>query len=483
MNNIYLYKKKYLKYKEKYIMLKTKYTEKKEDNTNVINKCNKNNMNLKFKIKDQEFIIKKYYNLIDDLCIPKVYDYNFLDIFIENGNINLIKLKSVFDFLNNETMNKNNKHIFNNIIFPFLLSMCSASYIKNKNKEPQFREKSFFSLIDNLDKINTSKSYNLVYDYITPFKKKYNSPTLLILGLKNENNIYINIACKGTTNYDEWIKNFNFESKDIMMEHDMYTNLKKSVKISNPKIRVHKGYYEFIQNVLELAIPKLNRLLNILNYNNSINLVINITGHSLGGGLATLFTEKIEQIYYNASINLITFSAPRVVNNTFKDYINLNRIYRIYNSKDLVTQHPTPMEAKLGKLYAFIQPILSLFNFSIFNKIDDSDDNFENLEKNIDSKIKNLKKGGFINVFNLFKKLDSTKNVDALHIVSKFNEDKNKKYLDYQNNLNNFNIKKINMFSYLLYHNGYCFDNDIFFTCGTPFKNKNTINKVFFKIF
>ena len=186
-------------------------------------------------------------------------------------------------------------------------------------------------------------------------KKKYNSPTLLILGLKDENNIYINIACKGTTNYDEWIKNFNFESKDIMMEHDMYINLKKSVKISNPKIRIHKGYYEFIQNVLELGIHKLNRLLNTLKYNNSINLVINITGHSLGGGLSTLFTEKIKQIYYNASINLITFYAPRVVNNTFKDYLKLNRIY--------------------------------------------------------------------------------------------------------------------------------CFDNDIFFTCGTPFKKKNTINKVFFKIF
>ena len=164
------------------------------------------------------------------------------------------------------------------------------------------------------------------------------------------------------------------------MEHDMHTNLKKSVKIANPKIRIHKGYYEFIQNILELAIPKLNRLLNTLNYNNSINLVINVTGHSLGGGLSTLFTEKLKQIYYNASINLITFSAPRVVNNTFKDYLKLNKIYRIYNSKDLVTQHPTPMEAKLGKLYGFIQPILKLFNMSIFNKIDDSDDNFENLE-------------------------------------------------------------------------------------------------------
>ena len=31
-------------------------------------------------------------------------------------------------------MNENNKHIFNNIIFPFFLSMCSASYIKTKNK-------------------------------------------------------------------------------------------------------------------------------------------------------------------------------------------------------------------------------------------------------------------------------------------------------------------------------------------------------------
>ena len=441
---------------------------------------NENNISdIQINIYGTDYIIKKYYELSDNFYIPRVYDYNYLNLFKKKDSIDFIKLEKLFNFLNNEEMNKKNKNIFNNIIFPFFLSMCSASYIKTINKIPNFRKNSFFTLIKNLDKIKIDeKKVNIIYDYITPFKDKYNSPTILLLALKGKKNIYINIACKGTTNIDEWVKNFNFEAKDIMMENDIYLNLMKEINISNAKIRIHKGYYEYIQNMLELIIPKINKLLHIFNYNRKINLIINITGHSLGGGLATLFTLKLKEIYLKASINLVTFSAPRVVNNTFREYLKINKIYRIFNSKDLVTQHPTPKETVIKKVVGKIPTPFKLQTFSdVFNLLFTAQKSFFKLIENIDSHkkifLENKIGGSYTNL--------DKKNIDSLHIIDDTNKNKDKIHLNYQSNIDKIGIDKLSMYKYLLYHNAYCFDNNIFFTCGEPYYDENIINEIFFK--
>lgn len=263
-----------------------------------------------------------------------------------------------------------------------------------------------------------------------------------------------------------------------MMENDIYLNLVNDINIDNAKIRIHKGYYEYIQNMLELIIPKINKLLYIFKYDDNINLIINITGHSLGGGLATLFTLKLKEIYLKASINLVTFSAPRVVNNTFKEYLKINKIYRIYNSKDLVTQHPTSKETVIKKMVGKT-PIKILVKTlgDVFNLLFTSQDSFLELTKNVDSFKKNFfqnKTGGN------YTKLDK-KNMDALHIIDSTNENNDKVHLNYQFNIDKIGIEKLSMYKYLLYHNAFCFDNNIFFTCGTPLEEENMINKIFFK--
>ena len=515
MNND-IYKQKYLKYKQKYNILKKSFKSKyflsffkkkkkssstklldTKDNSNESNEIidigenqdykiyslelnkflNENNIDdIQININGTDYIITKYYELSNNFYIPKVYDYNYLNLFKNKDGIDFIKLEKLFNFLNNEEMNEKNKNIFNNIIFPFFISLCSASYIKTINKIPNFREKSFFTLIKNLDEIKIDeKNVDIIYDYITPFKDKYNSPTILLLALKGKENIYINIACKGTTKIDEWVKNLNFEAKDIMMEYDIYLNLINKINNNNAKIRIHKGYYEYIQNMLELIIPKINKLLHIFNHNKKIKLIINITGHSLGGGLATLFTLKLKEIYLKASINLVTFSAPRVVNNTFREYLKINKIYRIFNSKDLITQHPTPNESVIKKLFSKIPTPIKLSD--IFNLLFDAQKTFSELVKNIDShKEKFLKNkiGGSYNNLDI-------KNIDALHIIDDINKNKDKIHLNYQSNIDKIGIKKLSMNKYLIYHNAYCFDNNIFFTCGTPYDDENIINEIFFK--
>lgn len=198
-----IYKKKYLKYKKKYNLLKKSFKIKilkgifkpkkdsllvKDDSSNQSNEnleigdnvdnkiyslelnkiINVNNISgIQIKISDTDYIIEKYYELLDNFYIPKVYDYNYLNLFKTKDGIDFIKLEKLFKFLNNEKIGKKNENIFNNIIFPFFISMCSASYITTKNKIPNFRKGSFFTLIKNLDDIKIDKikkgKKNIIY--------------------------------------------------------------------------------------------------------------------------------------------------------------------------------------------------------------------------------------------------------------------------------------------------------------------------------
>ena len=132
----------------------------------------------------------------------------------------------------------------------------------------------------------------------------------------------INVVFRGSDEFSDWVYNL-FICKTKINE-DMY---------------VHGGFYKLLyKNNLysELFSTIENLLKKYENYN------LNITGHSLGGALATLFGYILSDDI-NKKINIISFASPRVGNKTwatsFNNKENINHL-RIVNQKDIVTAIP-----------------------------------------------------------------------------------------------------------------------------------------------
>ena len=67
-----------------------------------------------------------------------------------------------------------------------------------------------------------------------------------------------------------------------------------------------------------------------------------ITGHSLGGALATLISAYLAVKYPHMNIHLYTYASPIVGNAGFRDYFNklVPNSFRIQNNGDIVPFHP-----------------------------------------------------------------------------------------------------------------------------------------------
>jgi hypothetical protein len=127
---------------------------------------------------------------------------------------------------------------------------------------------------------------------------------------------------------------------------------------NNNKIRVHAGFYSALGlsvfNSLEkidfsnvtketpMFIQLLNSIQKIHQNDNKYN--ISITGHSLGGGLASLFSFVLCAHGYESSISgVYTYGQPLVGNRRYAEILNNklgNRIHRWVNHCDIVPRIP-----------------------------------------------------------------------------------------------------------------------------------------------
>ena len=109
------------------------------------------------------------------------------------------------------------------------------------------------------------------------------------------------------------------------------------IKLDNG-IHVHRGFYE--------QLHEHNNFIFICNFIN--NLIINkkyeliITGHSLGGALATLFAYEYNKINTNLDIKVISFASPRVGDKKWKKSFN-SKLYhlRVTNNHDPIPFSPS----------------------------------------------------------------------------------------------------------------------------------------------
>ena len=135
------------------------------------------------------------------------------------------------------------------------------------------------------------------------------------------------IVFKGSHEPKDWLTGLSFSDADFFK-----------------KGRVHKGFYQslklFFQTMKQKDLTGTNLPLTVIEDIESINknATIILTGHSLGGALATLAgCHLYEQGVKKENIEIYTFGSPPVGREDFHNYYKgkLN-IYRIVNEKDIV---------------------------------------------------------------------------------------------------------------------------------------------------
>jgi predicted lipase len=147
-------------------------------------------------------------------------------------------------------------------------------------------------------------------------------------GVKNK---ILHIVFRGSDGAGDWIDNFKFWHKEN--SYNDYNKLGGLSKLAS-KAKVHTGFYEQYEKVK-------SEIYNIVRINTHLKKVI-ITGHSLGGALATLCSLDMAINFPLREIICVTFGSPRVGNLSFARLFNkkVKNSYRYVNGDDTVCKVP-----------------------------------------------------------------------------------------------------------------------------------------------
>ena len=207
----------------------------------------------------------------------------------------------------------------------FLAAICVQTYTQFSNPDGSFVVPSDYSVIDTFE----AKSFSNVWERF---------------GFILESSQDIIIAFRGTSSTTNWISNILASQKNFKyIKEDCLT---------------HRGFTDIYSSTRMGIISALSRL--------SPDKTLYITGHSLGGALATLCAIDIAANTPHISPNLFTYGAPRVgdpdFTRAFTQYVGNS--YRVANLFDVVT-HAPPFIYKLPKrekkyYYSHIQTLSSL---------------------------------------------------------------------------------------------------------------------------
>jgi predicted lipase len=146
-------------------------------------------------------------------------------------------------------------------------------------------------------------------------------PKMVFLGFALTSKQGSIIVFRGSQTADDWITNLQVRQADY-------------VRAGVPAGRVHRGFLSFYTNVqaqMQAAIKLLNP-----------TAPCYLTGHSLGGALATFATSDLSLSPLKPQLRLYTYASPRVGNLAFAQYLSgaVPNMYRIFNLADSVPEVP-----------------------------------------------------------------------------------------------------------------------------------------------
>ena len=136
------------------------------------------------------------------------------------------------------------------------------------------------------------------------------------------------VVFRGTANPDNWCGNF------------MVAQVKPR-ELGNFPGRVHGGFYAMYLGLRKHLLDELTALL----ASEGRGKDVFVTGHSLGGALATIAAVDLTRKYPKNAVTMYNFGSPRVGDASFVKYYaaTVLRSFRVVNAADPVTEVPLPI--------------------------------------------------------------------------------------------------------------------------------------------
>lgn len=207
----------------------------------------------------------------------------------------------------------------------FLAAICGQTYAQFSNTDGSFVVPLDYQIVDTIE----ARSISEVWER---FGFILESPQEII------------VAFRGTSSMTDWMSN-------VMASQERFKYIKEDTL-------THRGFTNIYSSARDGIISTLAKL--------SPDKTLYITGHSLGGALATLCAIDLAANTSHTSPNLFTYGSPRVgdpdFTNVFKQYVRKSSRYA--NLFDVVTYAP-PHVYKLPKretkcYYSHVHTFLSL---------------------------------------------------------------------------------------------------------------------------
>lgn len=178
------------------------------------------------------------------------------------------------------------------------------------------------------------------------------------------------LAFRGTQEINDWNTNLNTELRNFTIRKEGITT------ISSYKGKVHKGFFLGWADIERPVLAKLE-FWRKRNKGKPLPPLL-VTGHSLGGALATMAAASLLENGFNVA-GLYTFGQPRVGDRTFIRNLheNLgNKVFRFVNNNDVVPHVPPPFSLRnpmriyshLGAIKYFNSRGLLVSNYKVIDR-------------------------------------------------------------------------------------------------------------------
>ncbi|MEM9804234.1 MAG: lipase family protein, partial [Cyanobacteria bacterium P01_D01_bin.56] len=145
------------------------------------------------------------------------------------------------------------------------------------------------------------------------------------------------LAFRGSKEIRDWYTNFSTRLRKFTIRREGKTT------ISSYKGRVHTGFFLGWASVEREVLEQIKHWQNELNLGESLPPLL-VTGHSLGGALATMAAASLQDNNMNVA-GLYTFGQPRAGDVSFTRQLNnllADKVFRFINNNDVVPHVPPP---------------------------------------------------------------------------------------------------------------------------------------------